>query len=144
MTDNSFQVFLTCSHIKKRARRTFFCGEHLSAPCPDGARSDVGEPPINKFPHLNHGRGKECRSKGQISETGTNLLLGSNIYHEAIPVFVCLSYCGQFKARLSLITLISHGVCQHTHARSNTLRHTHVRAHTNACENALGATCVAN
>lgn len=50
------------------------------------------------------------------------LLSGSDIYHEA---FVCLSYSRQFKERLSLIRLISHGICQHTHAHSNTLRHTH-------------------
>lgn len=54
-------------------REPIFGSEHLLAPCPDGARrSDVGEPPVNIFPHLNYGRGKECRSKSQISETGTN------------------------------------------------------------------------
>lgn len=57
------------------------------------------------------------------------LLSGSDIYHETIPAFVFLSYCRQFKERLSLIRLISHVVCQHTHAHSNMLRH----SHTNAC-----------
>ncbi len=42
-----------------RELRARLGGEHLLAPCPDGTRrSDVGEPPINIFPHLKYGRGK--------------------------------------------------------------------------------------
>ncbi len=105
-----------------------FGGEHLLAPCPDGVRrSDVGEPPINIFPHLNYGRGRSVDQRANLWDRYNTLRL--RYLPWAISCLcVPFHYCRQFKERLSLIRLIKPVVCQHTHAHSNMLRHSHTSA----------------